>query len=145
MKKEWILFQYAQSKKVTITSPGNLLLVVGVIKEFMKVVTIGENQSQIISILEKLQIEWDKYTFRTGKIERALKTASVAQDHLMGRRKKALDNQFKAVHQLENQLDQNPEKAIDIEALQEEIEEEILFDSELEKSDENDKQMSFDN
>ena len=144
-EKRMDLIQYAQSKKVTITSPGNLLLVVGVIKEFMKVVTIGENQSQIISILEKLQIEWDKYTLEQGKIERALKTASVAQDHLMGRRKKALDNQFKAVHQLENQLDQNPEKAIDIEALQEEIEEEILFDSELEKSDENDKQMSFDN
>ena len=144
-EKRMDLIQYAQSKKVTITSPGNLLLVVGVIKEFMKVVTIGENQSQIISILEKLQIEWDKYTLEQGKIERALKTASVAQDHLMGRRKKALDNQFKAVHQLETQLDQNPEKAIDIEALQEEIEEEILFDSELEKSDENDKQMSFDN
>ena len=144
-EKRMDLIQYAQSKKVTITSPGNLLLVVGVIKEFMKVVTIGENQSQIISILEKLQIEWDKYTLEQGKIERALKTASVAQDHLMRRRKKALDNQFKAVHQLETQLDQNPEKAIDIEALQEEIEEEILFDSELEKSDENDKQMSFDN
>ncbi len=144
-EKRMDLIQYAQSKKVTITSPGNLLLVVGVIKEFMKVVTIGENQSQIISILEKLQIEWDKYTLEQGKIERALKTASVAQDHLMGRRKKALDNQFKAVHQLETQLDQNPEKAIDIDALQEEIEEEILFDSELEKSDENDKQMSFDN
>ena len=144
-EKRMDLIQYAQSKKVTITSPGNLLLVVGVIKEFMKVVTIGENQSQIISILEKLQIEWDKYTLEQGKIERALKTASVAQDHLMGRRKKALDNQFKAVHQLETQLDQNPEKAIDIDALHDEIEEEILFDSELEKSDENDKQMSFDN
>ena len=87
--------------------------------------------SQVISILEKLQIEWDKYTLEQGKIERALKTASVAQDHLMGRRKKALDNQFKAVHQLETQLDQNPEKAIDIEALQEEIEEDIRRFSEL--------------
>ena len=63
----------------------------------------------------------------------------------MGRRRKALDNQFKAVEQLETQLDQNPEKAIDIAQLQDEIEEEILFDNELESSDENDKQMSFDN
>ena len=47
-EKRMDLIQKAQSKKVTITSPGNLLLVVGVIKEFMKVVTIGENQSQII-------------------------------------------------------------------------------------------------
>ena len=144
-EKRMDLIQYAQSKKVTITSPGNLLLVVGVIKEFMKVVTIGENQSQIISILEKLQSEWNNYTEEQEKIERALKTATLHHGYLMGRRRKALDNQFKAVEQLETQLDQNPEKAIDISQLQDEIEEEILFDNDLESSDENDKQMSFDN
>ena len=142
--KRMDLIQYAQSKKVTITSPGNLLLVVGVIKEFMKVVTIGENQTQIIAILEGLQSEWDKYVEEQGVIERALKSATSHHNNLMGRRRKALDNQFQAVRELETQLDENPDKALDVSLIDSDIKEVESFTIEDETED-NEKQMSFDN
>ncbi|MDG2101107.1 MAG: DNA recombination protein RmuC [Dehalococcoidia bacterium] len=142
--KRMDLIQYAQSKKVTITSPGNLLLVVGVIKEFMKVVTIGENQTQIIAILEGLQSEWDKYVEEQGVIERALKSATTHHNNLMGRRRKALDNQFQAVRELETQLDENPDKALDVSLIDSDIKEVESFTIEDETED-NEKQMSFDN
>ncbi len=142
--KRMDLIQYAQSKKVTITSPGNLLLVVGVIKEFMKVVTIGENQTQIIAILEGLQSEWDKYVEEQGVIERALKSATTHHNNLMGRRRKALDNQFQAVRELETQLDENPDKALDVSLIDSDIKEVESFTIEDEIED-NEKQMSFDN
>ena len=142
--KRMDLIQYAQSKKVTITSPGNLLLVIGVIKEFMKVVTIGENQTQIIAILEDLQTEWDNYVEEQGIIERALKSATTHHDNLMGRRRKALDKQFKAVRELETQLDENPDKALDVSLLESEISESESLSIESNTED-NEKQMSFDN
>jgi DNA recombination protein RmuC len=164
--KRMDLIQYAQSKKVTITSPGNLLLVLGVIKEFMKVVTIGENQSQIIAILEDLQTEWDNYVEEQGIIERALKSATTHHSNLMGRRRKALDKQFKAVRELETQLDENPDKALDVSLLEPDITEDKLLTIENDTEDklltiendtedklltiendteDNEKQMSFDN
>ena len=142
--KRMDLIQYAQSKKVTITSPGNLLLVIGVIKEFMKVVTIGENQTQIIAILEDLQTEWDNYVEEQGIIERALKSATTHHDNLMGRRRKALDKQFKAVKELETQLDENPDKALNVSLLESEISESESLSIENNTED-NEKQMSFDN
>ena len=142
--KRMDLIQYAQSKKVTITSPGNLLLVIGVIKEFMKVVTIGENQTQIIAILEDLQTEWDNYVEEQGIIERALKSATTHHDNLMGRRRKALDKQFKAVRELETQLDENPDKALNVSLLESEISESESLSIENNTED-NEKQMSFDN
>ena len=142
--KRMDLIQYAQSKKVTITSPGNLLLVVGVIKEFMKVVTIGENQTQIIAILEGLQSEWDKYVEEQGVIERALKSATTHHNNLMGRRRKALDNQFQAVRELETQLDENPDKALDVSLIDSEIEEGETLNVDNDTEDK-EKQMSFDN
>jgi len=153
--KRMDLIQYAQTKKVTITSPGNLLLVIGVIKEFMKVVTIGENQTQIIAILEDLQTEWDNYVEEQEIIERALKSATTHHSNLMGRRRKALDKQFKAVRELETQLDENPDKALNVSLLESELSKHetislesnsiaIENDMESDKED-NEKQMSFDN
>jgi DNA recombination protein RmuC len=140
--KRMDLIQYAQSKKVTITSPGNLLLVLGVIKEFMKVVTIGENQSQIIAILEDLQTEWDNYVEEQGIIERALKSATTHHSNLMGRRRKALDKQFKAVRELETQLDENPDKALDVSLLEPDITEDKLLTIE---NDTEDKLLTIEN
>ena len=117
------LVQYAQGKKVTITSPGNLLLVVGVIKEFMKVVTIGENQNQIMTILDELKKEWDNYIEEQSVVARALKTATTHFDYLEGRRRKALDRKFN-VKDLETQLDKNPDKALDVSIIENVVEDE---------------------
>ncbi len=143
-EKRMDLIQYAQSKKVTITSPGNLLLVVGVIKEFMKVVTIGENQNQIMTILDELKKEWDNYIEEQSVVGRALKTATTHFEYLEGRRRNALDKKFSNVKDLETQLDKNPEKALDVTVIDEVIEEEILNPS-SEDSKGNQSQMTLDN
>jgi len=140
-EKRMDLIQYAQSKKVTITSPGNLLLVVGVIKEFMKVVTIGENQNQIMTILDELKKEWDNYIEEQSVVSRALKTASTHFEYLEGRRRKALDRKFSAVKDLETQLDKNPDKAIDVSVIDEVLDEEVL----KKKVNDNQGQMTLDN
>ena len=143
-EKRMDLIQYAQSKKVTITSPGNLLLVVGVIKEFMKVVTIGENQNQIMTILDELKKEWDNYIEEQSVVGRALKTATTHFEYLEGRRRNALDKKFSNVKDLETQLDKNPDKALDVTVIDEVIEEEILNPS-SEDSKGNQSQMTLDN
>ena len=143
-EKRMDLIQYAQSKKVTITSPGNLLLVVGVIKEFMKVVTIGENQNQIMTILDELKKEWDNYIEEQSVVGRALKTATTHFEYLEGRRRNALDKKFSNVKDLETQLDKNPDKALDVTVIEEVIEEEILNPS-SEDSKGNQSQMTLDN
>jgi len=143
-EKRMDLIQYSQSKKVTITSPGNLLLVVGVIKEFMKVVTIGENQNQIMLILDELKNEWDNYVEEQAVVGRALKTATTRFDYLEGRRRKALDRQFNAVRGLETQLDKNPDKAIDVSTI-ETVFEENLENNSSEESEDSQRQMTLDN
>ncbi|MBK90657.1 MAG: hypothetical protein CL772_05715 [Chloroflexi bacterium] len=140
-EKRMDLIQYAQSKKVTITSPGNLLLVVGVIKEFMKVVTIGENQNQIMTILDELKKEWDNYVEEQSVVSRALKTATTHFEYLEGRRRKALDKKFSTVKDLETQLDKNPDKALDVSIIEEVIDEQILN----KKSEDNQGQMTLEN
>jgi DNA recombination protein RmuC len=140
-EKRMDLIQYAQSKKVTITSPGNLLLVVGVIKEFMKVVTIGENQNQIMTILDELKKEWDNYVEEQSVVSRALKTATTHFEYLEGRRRKALDRKFSTVKDLETQLDKNPDKALDVSEIEEVIDEQILNKD----SKDNQGQMSLEN
>ncbi len=143
-EKRMDLIQYAQSKKVTITSPGNLLLVVGVIKEFMKVLTIGENQNQIMIILDELKKEWDNYIEEQSVVGRALKTATNHFEYLEGRRRNALDKKFSNVKDLETQLDKNPDKAIDVSVI------DTVVDSDLPKnipdeSEESQRQMTLDN
>jgi len=143
-EKRMDLIQYAQSKKVTITSPGNLLLVVGVIKEFMKVLTIGENQNQIMIILDELKKEWDNYIEEQSVVGRALKTATTHFEYLEGRRRNALDKKFSNVKDLETQLDKNPDKAIDVSVI------DTVVDSDLPKnipdeSEESQRQMTLDN
>ncbi|MBC78077.1 MAG: hypothetical protein CL745_00530 [Chloroflexi bacterium] len=140
-EKRMDLIQYAQSKKVTITSPGNLLLVVGVIKEFMKVVTIGENQNQIMTILDELKKEWDNYVEEQSVVSRALKTATTHFEYLEGRRRKALDKKFSTVKDLETQLDKNPDKALDVSIIEEVIDEQVLN----KKSEDNQGQMTLEN
>ena len=140
-EKRMDLIQYAQSKKVTITSPGNLLLVVGVIKEFMKVVTIGENQNQIMTILDELKKEWDNYAEEQSVVSRALKTATTHFEYLEGRRRKALDKKFSTVKDLETQLDKNPDKALDVSIIEEVIDEQVLN----KKSEDNQGQMTLEN
>ncbi len=142
-EKRMDLVQYAQGKKVTITSPGNLLLVVGVIKEFMKVVTIGENQNQIMTILDELKKEWDNYIEEQSVVARALKTATTHFDYLEGRRRKALDRKFSAVKDLETQLDKNPDKALDVSIIENDVEDEQEFKSKEEER--NQRQMTLDN
>lgn len=143
-EKRMDLIQYAQSKKVTITSPGNLLLVVGVIKEFMKVLTIGENQNQIMIILDELKKEWDNYIEEQSVVGRALKTATTHFEYLEGRRRNALDKKFSNVKDLETQLDKNPDKAIDVSVI------DTVVDNDLQKnipdeSEESQRQMTLDN
>ena len=140
-EKRMDLIQYTQSKKVTITSPGNLLLVVGVIKEFMKVVTIGENQNQIMTILDELKKEWDNYVEEQSVVSRALKTATTHFEYLEGRRRKALDKKFSTVKDLETQLDKNPDKALDVSIIEEVIDEQVLN----KKSEDNQGQMTLEN
>ena len=140
-EKRMDLIQYAQSKKVTITSPGNLLLVVGVIKEFMKVVTIGENQNQIMTILDELKKEWDNYVEEQSVVSRALKTATTHFEYLEGRRRKALDKKFSTVKDLETQLDKNPDKALDVSIIEEVIDEQVLN----KKTEDNQGQMTLEN
>ncbi len=143
-EKRMDLIQYAQSKKVTITSPGNLLLVVGVIKEFMKVLTIGENQNQIMIILDELKKEWDNYIEEQSVVGRALKTATTHFEYLEGRRRKALDKKFSNVKDLETQLDKNPEKAIDVSVIENVVDNDVpkSFPDEQEESQ---RQMTLDN
>jgi len=121
-----------------------LLLVVGVIKEFMKVLTIGENQNQIMIILDELKKEWDNYIEEQSVVGRALKTATTHFEYLEGRRRKALDKKFSNVKDLETQLDKNPEKAIDVSVIETAVDNEVPK-SIPDESEESQRQMTLDN
>ena len=102
-----------------------VILVVGVIKRSKeKVVTIGENQNQIMTILDELKKEWDNYIEEQSVVARALKTATTHFDYLEGRRRKALDRKFNAAKDLETQLDKNPHKALDVSIIENVVEDE---------------------
>ena len=107
----------------------------------MKVVTIGENQNQIMTILDELKKEWDNYVEEQSVVSRALKTATTHFEYLEGRRRKALDRKFSAVKDLETQLDKNPDKAIDVSVIDEVLDEEVL----KKKVNDNQGQMTLDN
>ena len=77
-----------------------------------------------MTILDELKKEWDNYIEEQSVVARALKTATTHFDYLEGRRRKALDRKFNAVKDLETQLDKNPDKALDVSIIENDVEDE---------------------
>ena len=70
-------------------------------------------------------------------------SATTHFDYLEGRRRKALDRKFNAVKDLETQLDKNPDKALDVSVIDNDINDEQEISSNDEEK--NQRQMTLDN
>ena len=109
----------------------------------------GTNVAEIMyglptqEFLDELKKEWDNYIEEQSVVARALKTATTHFDYLEGRRRKALDRKFNAVKDLETQLDKNPDKALDVSIIENDVEDEQEFKSKEEER--NQRQMTLDN
>ena len=92
---------YAMDNRVVMASPINLYAVLSLVRQSIKSFAMSEKASEIIQLLGKFRIQWDKYIDVQTKMGNSLAQATKHYDDMVGTRTRKLEGALAKVGAIE--------------------------------------------
>ena len=105
-KEDQSIIDFALNNKVLLCSPMTLYAILGLINQATRNFVIEQKASEVMSLMNKFKVQWQKYSELLLKFGRSINTVQNDYDNLVGTRKTALERPLKDIEEISENMNQ---------------------------------------